>query len=535
MGRTPPACVGAIGIALFACSSPHAPATGAASAPPRDDVPGDAAVAAAPQDAAPARELDCPAGATIVHAPPPARRATCAQPDGTLDGPFVERWPDGTIATTGRFAAGLLDGAWRRYHPGGALAEEGAWVAGKQDGTWRQLAADGTELARYQMAAGTGTEVEAWPPATAGAAPVRRREVTWKDGVRDGRSRAWDRDGTLVLDETWVAGALDGDRSVGSHAAMQIVEHRAAGVRTGDRTVSWRGRPVTEEHYDRAGRLHGAYVTWRDKRKPRERGAYHHGVPTGTWTWYGRSTEKEREGSYVDGERDGTWTSWKDGKPVQVGTWHAGKADGDFIEYDARGDELGRYAMTAGTGVALEWYASGKQARATHYKDGLRHGKDTAWSPRGTVVLDGNYVRGRRHGRWRERDPGGARLEARYHHGALDGAWRRTRGDGSVETEATYVAGARDGAFVERYPDGATALEGAFVADRKDGVWTAYRPDGSVSVRATWAAGVLDGAWQELDAGGAVVVDGRYAAGRRAGVWTWSAGGAVVRTETYAP
>ena len=32
-----------------------------------------------------------------------------------------------------------------------------------------------------------------------GAAPVRRREVTWKDGVRDGRSRAWDRDGTLVL------------------------------------------------------------------------------------------------------------------------------------------------------------------------------------------------------------------------------------------------------------------------------------------------------------------------------------------------
>lgn len=294
----------ALGIALAACSSPS-PRTGAVGAPA-----GDAGVVAL---------------------------------DASAAGELVVRFPDGTVEVRGRVLAGVLDGAWQRFHPGGALAEEGRYVAGKKEGVWRQLAADGRELARYEMIAGTGTELVAWDDGSV------RLEIGWTDGVRDGAAVARDAAGAIVVDETWKLGVLDGARTIGkAKQGPHLVETWQDGVRTGARIVSWKGHPVIEEQYDEAGRLHGPWIAWRGKGRKREEGTYRHGQRHGAWTWYDRSGAASRTGRYLDGLRDGTW-----------------------IEYGAKGRELGRYTMRRGTGTVIEWHASGKKARSSRFVAGV--------------------------------------------------------------------------------------------------------------------------------------------------------------------
>ncbi len=486
------------------CSSPRPP-RGRDVLGPTHDAALPALASIAPADAGPPPELDCPADAVVTYAPAPARIVACARADGTLDGPYLERHPDGTIAVQGRHADG------------------------RRAGAWVQRAPDGRELARTEFTDGTGTEIVLGDAAT----PII--EVGWQAGVRHGPTRWWNRDGALVLDETWQAGALDGPRTVGVEATMRITEQRAAGLRVGKRLVTWRGQRRLVERYDDDGRLDGAWIAYRDggKRK-REAGSYAHGLRTGTWTWWGRAQDKEREGGYVDGARHGVWRAWSDGVEIVRGTWHGGLADGTFIERTAAGAEVGRYTMTRGTGTVREWYADGKRARAEAWLDGARHGPITAWHRGGEVAVSGSHDAGARHGSWQEHAADGTlRLEASYEHGAQTGAWRRFRADGSLETEASYAAGRRDGAYVERRADGSAIVAGSFVADRKHGVWTETAADGAEITRASWRDGVLDGPWRARARDGTVVT-GQHADGRRSGTWAWTgADGAVVRTETY--
>lgn len=510
---------------VAACSSSRTPGAG----PVARDAGAPIAVASrdggAAIDATPL-ELACPSGATIVRTAPPLVTA-CVAADGTRDGPFVERFPDGTVAVTGAYAAGVLDGPWQRLHPGGAIAEDGAWARGKQDGAWRQLAADGRELARDEMVAGTGVETIAWDDGTPSL------EVSWKDGVRHGRARGWDRKGVVIRDETWVDGALDGDRVVGAKRSMQFTESWDHGVRTGARTIILHGEVVVEEHYQ-DGKLHGTYTTWRDQDTRREAGTYRHGERHGRWTGFDKAGEKEIEGSYVDGGRDGTWTTWKRGVVTSTGTWKRGKPDGAFVAYDRNGDEVYRDELPGGTGTRRE-RNGGKKTDRTSYVDGVRDGVATTYHPNGKLASQGSYAAGVRDGAWTEAWPNGEpRLEATYAAGELDGAWRRWRDDGTLDVEATYANGARAGRYVEHRPDGAVLVEGAYAGDLADGEWLGYHPGGAISVRATWARGALDGPYEELREDGSTVVRGEHAGGRRVGTWTWTGpDGAVTRTDSY--
>jgi antitoxin component YwqK of YwqJK toxin-antitoxin module len=446
---------------VTACSSPPR-STGSQSA-----APSDAAVATAPSavppDAGPPPELDCPAGASIVRGSAGDRTIACVRPDGVRDGPFVVRFPDGTVQVRGGHAAGRLDGDWQRFHPDGQLAEAGGYADGKKDGAWRQLAPDGTEVATYTMQAGTGTEVIAWDDGSP------RRETGWKDGVRHGRARVWDPGEQLLADETWVDGALDGDRVLGHKNGARVVERWARGVRTGARQLWWKQTPLIDEAYDADGRRHRDNLTRRDKRRKREEGSWAHGARDGDWRWYGLSGKLEREGRY-----------------------RGGLLDGEIVVYGSGGAERDRYAMKRGTGTSVELHKNGKRAARVAWKDGLRQGASTRWWPNGKLAETGEHDAGERHGDWKSQWPDGeVRAESGWRHGVLHGDVTRRRGD-TVETEATFANGRRHGPFVERFADGAVILIGHFRDGAPDGTWTQYRKDGTVVLRATWTDGQLD-------------------------------------------
>ena len=150
-----------------------------------------------------------------------------------------------------------------------------------------------------------------------------------------------------------------------------------------------------------------------------------------------------------------------------------------------------------GTLKAGDWSMTGE------YVNGKRHGRWVIQFPRGDVSA-GPYVDGKLHGRWVQRGFGGGVIERSYVDGKIHGRFVMRRPDGSVGSEGPYVDGKRHGRWVirysrshvdegpyvddkrhgrwvERYPDG-DVHEGLYVDDKKHGRWVIRRPDGTSKV-----------------------------------------------------
>ena len=74
--------------------------------------------------------------------------------------------------------------------------------------------------------------------------------------------------------------------------------------------------------------------------------------------------QKEHEGTYKDGKKDGKWTYWhKNGKKKFEGTYKNGKKDGFWIY----------------------WYRNGQKKHERTYKNGKKDGKWTDYKEDGTI------------------------------------------------------------------------------------------------------------------------------------------------------
>jgi antitoxin component YwqK of YwqJK toxin-antitoxin module len=395
-------------------------------------------------------------------------------------------FPDRTIAIEGHYKDGKLDGAWKRHHPGGALAEEGRYVAGQRDGTWRQLAPDGTLLGQYKLKAGTG-KLRRWYD----DGPLYS-ETTLHKGVPHGPMTIRTHDGAVIVAARFYNGRLDGKHVVGSKNTLRIEETFHRGSRRGPRQIWQFWALLIDEAYDEQGKLDGAFTIWRDKKTPRVEGTYDHGNKVGTWIWTDRTNKREREGDFVAGKKSGTWNEYADDKLTFTGNYTDGKPDGEFVYYDARGNELGRFTITGGNGTMLTFHSNRKPATKTRIANGRMNGKYEELTPRGKTLVEGHYAADKKHGTWREQTEDGVPIsEIHWKRGKLDGSYKKWL-DGKLAVEGTYKAGKAEGPYTE-YRDGKPSLTGQFAGDKRTGTWTWYAADGSVWMTATYADGVLAG------------------------------------------
>lgn len=448
----------------------------------------------------------------------------CTRPDGTRHGAFITLFPDDTIEIAGRYQEGLLDGPWLRRHPNGAIAEQGSYTAGSKDGTWKQGNAGGVALGEYVMQKGTGVEKHWYDDG-----PLYS-EQAFKAGVPHGALKVLGHDGALIISARYEDGKLDGPHAFGTRQSMRFEETFADGVRRGKRGIWQFGLQVADESYDKRGKLDGPYVLRRSTKVLRVKGEFSGGRRIGSWTWWDRDNNKEREGAYVRGKKDGPWMEWWENKLVFSGSYAAGKPDGDFVYFDRNGNELGRFAIAGGSGTMLTFHANKKVSSKQRISRGSLDGLYQELTPRGKVVVEGHYSGDVKHGSWKEWTPDGVLLlEESWKRGKLDGKLKKYV-MGKLATEATYLAGQAVGPYTE-FRGGKPAVTGQFVDDQKDGVWTVYATDGAVVRTATYKAGVLEGPWRELSDG--AVVEGPMVAGRRTGSWTRTDRAGAVEKLTY--
>jgi uncharacterized protein len=463
-------------------------------------------------------------GTLAVAASYPDTSWYCTRSDGTRHGAFFTLFPDQQIEIEGSYADGKLDGAWQRHHPGGAIAESGTYVGGLRDGVWKQFGPSGNALGEYTLKQGTGKQ-KRWLD----DGPLYS-EVTLKQGVPHGATKIFDRTGTVVVAANLYEGKLDGKHVVGTKSTLRIEETFVRGTRRGPRKIWQFWSLLIDEAYDKQGRLDGTYTVWRDKKTPRVQGDYEHGKRVGTWTWVDKNKQKEREGDYQDDKKRGLWTDWVAGRLAFQGMFSDGKPDGEFVYYDAKGAELGRFTIVDGTGTLLTFHMNRKIATKQQLVKGLLDGKYEELTPRGKTIVEGRYAADRKHGMWREQTEAGLpTLESNWKRGKLDGAWKKFV-DGKLAAEATYKDGLADGTYTE-YRNGKPALVGQFAADKRTGTWTSYAADGAVTLTATYKDGVLEGPWRQLVGG--VVVEGNMSRGHRAGTWTQTDRAGQKQSVTY--
>lgn len=109
-------------------------------------------------------------------------------PRGQRHGEWRAWDASGALRETSLWVDGLRHGVTRRYDAGGGLREEGAFETDQPAGVWRTF----DELGRLE------------------------EEAEYRDGVRHGASRRSGRDGATLDASTWVRGAREGVRRLGS-------------------------------------------------------------------------------------------------------------------------------------------------------------------------------------------------------------------------------------------------------------------------------------------------------------------------------
>ena len=215
----------------------------------------------------PVRRLD-PSGTALVEG---------ETQDGLRDGEWIERYPDGSLRSRGRWVLGRREGEWQWWYEGGVPKKRGTFRDEEPDGPWFDWYPSGAPRGEGEWRAGRPWGLwREWHPGGALAS-----EGEYVDGREEGLWRRWFADGTVHAELRYEQGRLHGP-------AAQWFPGGA---------LEWRG-----EH--RRGQRVGPWELGREDGTPAARGSYRAGRRHGRWTFWrpdGRVAAR-RSGEYVDGE-----------------------------------------------------------------------------------------------------------------------------------------------------------------------------------------------------------------------------------------
>ena len=364
-------------------------------------------------------------------------------------------------------------------------------------------------------------------------------EGEFNDGLAQGPWSLTEADG-LVLRGAYVDGKREGrwvsergaDTGGGIYVGGERFGHWKILVTAND-DASVRG--VTEGTF-LDGERHGVFTT-RFESGTVHRGEYVHGTRHGEWS-HEYSSGARDAGSYKQGERDGYWTMRSARGAVSEGVLSAGVKHGRWTERTEGGEEhLGEYSEGKRQGEWIERDAEG-WTRTYTYAQGEIEGRYSSRNPSGAVVSEGTYGPGRsKTGFWKEllHGRGGGTAQGVYADGERHGKWVFEWSDGRRD-EGPYSNGVRNGLWVTSQ-DGQNAQQAMFVDGesqgwKRTGRWREQQDDGTWS-SGTYVDGKKTGEWHERDHASRarvtllrgrsyVYAEGSYTDGKRDGRWVYS-------------
>ena len=179
------------------------------------------------------------------------------------------------------------------------------------------------------------------------------------------------------------------------------------------------------------------------------------------------------KGAYRDNQLDGPWERrYDDGAIAEQGQYAAGQKDGHWKQLGHKGEVLGEYDLTAGTGVDKRWYDDGPLYRERAMKAGVASGPSKTYLPDGTLVIKESFSKGKLDG---SRTSGTLKtmlVTEDFGKGVRYGE-RKIWQFGILIYEEQFDYGGRlDGPYTIWHEPKNPRVKGQFKHGRRDGQWT---------------------------------------------------------------
>jgi uncharacterized protein len=373
------------------------------------------------------------------------------------------------------------------------------------------------------------------------------------------------------------------------------------------------GQKKDELNYKK-GKAQGTYKSYYDNGKPDNQGEFVDGKREGLWTSLYKNGNTKEKTTYKEGEITGEFTEYyEDGKLESKGTYAKKKIDGKAENYTEEGkvysdatyekgrlreinfyDPKGNVISTTSTrkgaaditfyskegiksaqgyfdkngnknGEYITYYATGKIADKTNYKEGLKEGnyvelfangqkskekvfkdnmengntigyyangkkKYDGWimedekqqniifyNQKGDVTSKEYFLNGELHGYTEYFYPGNKKeTDYKYHHGWLK---EIIQYDTTGKVLSTNVFEKGNGPLLLKHPNGKKYAESNYEHYELNGNYTFYYFDGSIISTVTYKNGEKEGISKAYYYGGKLQTEGKYKDGEREGKW----------------
>lgn len=291
-----------------------------------------------------------------------------------------------------------------------------------------------------------------------GITKVKRWEGRYRNGLKNGYFREYDRNGELLSTLKYVDGQV-----------VENVEELMAVEK--ERTYHPNARVEWEKTFLN-GQEHGIWKQYNDSGKVVGGAVYNRGIllgegvvderglKQGEWIEYFESGEVRAKGEYKDGARYGKWK---------------------FFFKNEQVEQTGKYLAGGKPHGMWRWYyEDGSLLREEEFRNGREDGEIVEYAKDGSVLLKGYYIDGFRDGEWMIMS-GDYKMEGKYLEGYRYGTWRHYyTEDDQLAFEGDFIDGLPDGKHRYYHPNGRRMLIGNYEAGSKQGDWRRYNEQGTL-------------------------------------------------------
>lgn len=285
------------------------------------------------------------------------------------------------------------------------------------------------------------------------------KEERYRNGLKNGIFKEYNRAGELISLEKWLNGELITDADEVKKLDIQTEYYDNAQVKSTKSYFNGSLDGISKE-YDREGKVTASQIYkngnlfaegiilesglrdgyWKEYYLDgtlKAEGEYENGLKISEWKYYHPNGQMEQKGKYKKGEiPHGTWTWWYDtGNLKRTEQFSNGKEDGELIEYNDSGKvitkgeyvdgekdgpwiyelgdyrEEGEYITGEKTGLWIHYFNNTNTiSYKGKYIDGIPVDKHTWYHQNGKRMLEGEYVGGLREGEWSRYDVTGLEI-----------------------------------------------------------------------------------------------------------------------------
>ncbi|MCE2573442.1 toxin-antitoxin system YwqK family antitoxin [Motilimonas eburnea] len=414
------------------------------------------------------------------------------------DGPYYRYFYDNKhqVEVRGAYLNNLHEGEWVRYYLSGRVKEEGSYHLGNKTGNWFEY---------YDRDENKLSKVTEYHP---------RGDYTVKEFCYEGGINFFGR--FKPIEEVY-GRVMYSDQEVGVHyhfhcdpadkpsqpLLMEVNDSELKrlkskifylrGEQHGEITHYHANGQLSNKFYAKSGVLEGKYLTY---------------------DYLGRIAE---EGRYQDGEKQGRWSFYEEGKLLKEEQYQRGLLAGRTVYHEnGQVSAEGTLANVDNGNVHLPhwtwvyYHDTGKVESKGGLLQGNRHGQWLFYDQEGRVEQQGHYVDGEKHGTWLSFEQGREKTLKTYQYSVLEGIYKEYHENGQVYIETTMHQGYADGPYKFYHSNGQVAEAGTFISGNKQGEFIQYYENGQIRGKSEYRDGYYNGDFISYYENGKIRSQGAY-------------------------